>query len=187
MAGAAVVLAAGSSKRYGSDKRLQQIDGVPMVRRSVDIYRKHLDHVVVVVKPNDDIVAHLPNDVKVVHAQESFRGMGHSLVAGINELETNVSWVLVALADMPWVSSETLAKSIALLDREEDKIVRPTYRNTPGHPVGFTSSYFGKLQNLAGDEGARDLLKSESGNLLSFEVDDPGILRDVDIPSHLES
>ena len=91
---------------------------------------------------------------------------------------------LIALADMPWVSSSTVAR-IATALRNGAVLAAPTYRGTRGHPVAIAARYFAAAQTLSGDQGARSLLAAHETELDLIPVDDPGVLRDVDTPADL--
>jgi molybdenum cofactor cytidylyltransferase len=103
--------------------------------------------------------------------------MGATLAEGIGRL-ADWSGVLVALADMPWVrasSFTTVARELA-----RDGICVPRYQGRQGHPVGFARQFFPELAALEGDQGARELLQRHAGQVTFLELDDPGILQDID-------
>jgi molybdenum cofactor cytidylyltransferase len=87
----------------------------------------------------------------------------------------------VALGDMPWVRPDTLLQVAASITPDRASV--PTYQGTRGHPVGFGVAYGSGLSALQGDQGGRLLLRE--GRVTWLEVDDPGILRDVDVPHDL--
>ena len=64
-------------------------------------------------------------------------------------------------------------------------LVAPRYQYLRGHPVGFGQEYRDVLLNLKGDAGARSVLKQHKSHLHYLDVDDPGILMDVDTPDDL--
>jgi molybdenum cofactor cytidylyltransferase len=112
-------------------------------------------------------------------------GMGTSLAAGIKATADADGWV-IALADMPFIRPETIrliAKGIV----EGAAIAAPSYQGERGHPVGFARRFRDDLLALNGDEGARQLLKAHPDWITLFEVDDPGVLRDIDTPGDLSS
>jgi molybdenum cofactor cytidylyltransferase len=115
--------------------------------------------------------------------------MGHSLAAGA-AAANGWRYAFVALADMPWVLANTLAELRALMEkqlasRHGPVIVQPTFDGVPGHPVGFSADLFPALRALQGDEGARRVLRSHTGAVLHVEVDDPGVLKDLDTPNQI--
>ncbi|MGE5712793.1 MAG: nucleotidyltransferase family protein, partial [Betaproteobacteria bacterium] len=87
-------------------------------------------------------------------------------------------WV-IALADMPAIQPDTLRRVVDAL-KAGAATVAPTYRGRRGHPVGFSAAMRSELLASAGDIGARSVLARHPPQLI--EVDDPGVLYDVDTP-----
>ena len=178
---AAVLLAAGASRRFGTDKRLHSLDGTPMVVRTAELYATSFSKLYIVLKQDDEAVARLVEPLKpaIVIAEDAAKGMGRSLAAGISAAAGH-PFVFVALADMPFVQASTLRQLRDLA--APGCIVRPLYRGTPGHPVGFAADYFEALGQLKGDQGAREVIRRHSRSLVQFWTDDAGVVRDVDRP-----
>ena len=139
----------------------------------------------VVVRPKDEIQKLLPEGVTVVEAKDAHLGMGHSLASGVRQLTDSTTWLFVALADMPWLKTETLELLVSKMSSLNQGVLRPSFNGKAGHPVGFTHHYIKSLSQLKGDEGARNLIESEKANLNLIEVCDAGVLQDVDRPEHL--
>ena len=59
------------------------------------------------------------------------------------------------------------------------------HRGERGHPVGFAARYRAALMALSGDEGARSVVAANAADVMTIEVDDPGVVRDVDRPADL--
>ncbi len=112
------------------------------------------------------------------------RGMGTSLACGIAAAGDADAW-LVGLADMPWIRPSTVRSLVDAL-REGARLVAPSYRGRRGHPVGFGAPLRDPLLQLRGDSGARVLLQEPGSRLKRIEVDDPGILLDVDAPQAID-
>jgi molybdenum cofactor cytidylyltransferase len=119
----------------------------------------------------------------VVFAERANRGMGASLAAGIEASDDAEGWI-VALADMPRIATPTIEAVARALDGGAS-IVAPFYQGQRGHPVGFGIEHRDALMALDGDTGARALLTSQ--RVMRLDVDDPGILRDVDTPEDLRN
>ena len=184
--GAAVILAAGVSRRYGTDKRLVEIDDEPMLLRAITPFVANVSRVVVSIRPKDPIRSLLPTDIEYVEAKEAHLGMGHSLATAVSHLSTE-PWLLVGLADMPWIQSATIARLVEAMQCTNKGIVRPVCAGTPGHPVGFTRDFFDELTSLTGDTGARELIWRYKNHITAVEVSDLGILKDIDTPDNLRS
>ena len=180
---AAVVLAAGASKRFGSDKRLHPIDGTPMLARALAAYRAVLDDVGVVVRPRQPVVAALVEAAacRLIEAADAEQGQARSLAAGVAAMR-HADGLLIGLGDMPFLAHSTLHALVSTMRRQPRRIVRPTHQGRAGNPVGFPSSCFDALTRLTGDVGARDMI-AKSEQVLLCSTDDPNVLRDVDLPA----
>jgi molybdenum cofactor cytidylyltransferase len=120
--------------------------------------------------------------VRFAHADD---GMGASLACGVQATAGASGWI-VALADMPWIAPATIAR-VALALRHGATVAAPYYRNARGHPVGFGRDCYPALAALTGDEGARSVVAAHRDDLTRIDVDDPGVLRDVDAPADLDA
>ena len=182
----AILLAAGASGRFGSDKLLVDVDGEPMVVRAARSLLVAGLPVVCVARdaagPVARSLAGIPG-VSVSACPEARLGMGRSLAWGVAAVPMADAW-LVALGDMPWVEPDTVrALSDAL--RTRASMVAPEYHGDRGHPVGFAGRWREHLLALQGDQGARRLLADHPLEVRRIPVQDPGILRDVDHPRDL--
>jgi molybdenum cofactor cytidylyltransferase len=182
-----ILLAAGRSQRFGhTDKLLQPLsNGLPLITQSVRTMLTAFETVVVVVPPEHEALAQvLKNEaVHITINPAASVGMGNSLACGVAATTEAHGWI-IGLADMPWIQSTTLSKIITAL-RDGHPLVAPRYQNLRGHPVGFGREYLETLLNLQGDVGARSVLKKNKAQLHYLDVNDPGILLDVDTPADL--
>ncbi len=103
-------------------------------------------------------------------------GQGASIACGIAAAQSADGWV-IALADMPAIPLDTIRRVAEAL-RTGATTAAPVYRGQRGHPVGFAKLCRSELLALDGDTGARALLTRHPPRLI--EVDDPGVLYDVD-------
>lgn len=182
MALAALVLAAGASRRFGSDKRLHPVQRRPMLAHTLSIYRAVLADVGVVIRPNEPAMVALAEAAgcRVIEAADAPLGLSRSLAAGVAAMR-HADGLLVGLADMPFVRADTLRALVATMRRLPRRIVRPAHAGAPGNPVGFPPSQYDALTRLRGDAGAREMLVG--ADVITVPVDDAGVLRDVDRPS----
>jgi molybdenum cofactor cytidylyltransferase len=182
-----VLLAAGSSRRFGSNKLLASLpDGTPLVLAALRRLRCVLESVIVVVHPQDAVVPELlaADEVQIVICQNAHAGMGASLAAGVAASSAARGW-LIALADMPAIQVSTLQRVAQVLD-DGAVLVAPFHSGRRGHPVGLHSSFRDELLALSGDAGAREILARHAAALTRLDVDDAGVLFDVDTPDDLE-
>nr|WP_241262924.1 nucleotidyltransferase family protein [Parahaliea mediterranea] len=179
------MLAAGSSRRFGGDKRFARLGGGDSVfEASIRAARASGLSLCVCLRPDDtralELLARL--GVDSCACADAARGMGHTLAQGI---AAAADWdaALIALADMPWVLPATYRAVAAAAGPR--RIVVPSRGGRRGHPVAFGAAFYPELARLEGDAGARRVLARHAGRVCELEVDDPGILRDVDRPADL--
>ncbi|MEJ5862960.1 nucleotidyltransferase family protein [Pseudomonas farsensis] len=182
----ALVLAAGQSSRFGSDKRKAVLaDGRSLLQHSVERALGVFDEVRVVLRAGESAAGHgLPACCRVVHSNDAGLGMGHSLAAGVASLaDSDARAVAIVLGDMPWILPATLRGLVGLAG--EAVIVVARHQGQNGHPVVFGRVFWPELATLAGDEGARSVLQRHRAQVVVYETQDAGVLRDVDTPDAL--
>ena len=183
---AGILLAAGAARRFGGDKLLVPLaDGTPMGVAACRVLGSSVRRVFAVVRPGDDALAALlaASGAHIVHCPRADEGMGASLACGVAASADAGGWV-VALADMPWIAHATVRAVVEALEAGAS-LAAPFHRGQRGHPVGFAAGHREALLALSGDEGARSLLAGAGASLVRIDVDDPGVLRDVDAPGDL--
>ncbi|MEW6689050.1 MAG: nucleotidyltransferase family protein [Pseudomonadota bacterium] len=182
----ALLLAAGSASRFGSDKLLQWLPhGVPIAVQAARHLKKEIEQVVAVLRPGSAELQRLleKEGVETVVCERAREGMGASLACGARACGAADAY-LVALADMPFVRPTSIAAiRDALLNGAP--LAAPYFRARRGHPVGISGKYRGELEALAGDEGAKRLLAAHDRDLVRIPVGDPGVIRDIDRPEDL--
>ncbi|MBW9259454.1 MAG: nucleotidyltransferase family protein [Candidatus Thiodiazotropha sp. (ex. Lucinisca nassula)] len=181
-----VLLAAGSSRRFGANKLLQPMaGGEPMGVMAARHLLTAVSRGVAVVRPDDiELSAALSAlGYRVVENQQPESGMGESLAMAVTASLDAGGW-LVALGDMPWIKPQTIVK-VAQRLAQGASMVAPVYQGERGHPVGFATRWGERLVELSGDRGARQVLIDYPNELEFLPVDDPGILLDVDFPEQL--
>ena len=153
-----------------------------MLARTVDVYRTVFDEVTVVVRPGEPRIAELVRaaGARVVKAADASRGQSRSLAAGVAAFD-QAPGLVVGLGDMPFVAAATLRAIADEMSACPDHIVRPRHEGRPGNPVGFPAHAFAALTRIEGDTGARELIATRE-NVRFVDVDDPGILTDLDRP-----
>jgi len=181
-----ILLAAGASKRFGSDKLMHPLAGQATVASAaLANLRVAVPHVIAVVRPGSAKLENLLSEggATVILCADADDGMGVSLATAVRGSGAVAGWV-IALADMPYIRPETIGRIAASLVAGAP-IVAPAYRGKRGHPVGLSARFRAHLETLRGDEGARALLKEYAGLVKLIEVDDPGVCRDIDTPADL--
>ena len=180
-----ILLAAGAAVRFGGGKLLARLpDGSSIGSRSAANLSAVVPEVIAVVRPGDEALAQAlaATGASVTPCADADSGMGASLAHGVKEAG-GADAVVVALADMPWIAADSIARVAAALALGHPLVV-PRYRQQRGHPVGFGSAHRAALLALTGDSGAKSILAGAAG-IHWIDVDDPGVVRDVDVPADL--
>ena len=189
---AAIVLAAGLSRRFGAGNKLTaDADGQPLVRRVVEqALASRAAQIVVVTGHEPDAIASalagLP--LRVVHNAHYRQGMGTSVAAGVASLDANMAGALVLLGDMPDVDAVLLDRLMqGFAEAGADRIVMPV--DTDGrqrNPVLWPRRLFAALARLDGDKGGRDLIAAEGASVVRLAVADASAVSlDIDTPEAL--
>nr|WP_299243538.1 nucleotidyltransferase family protein [uncultured Halomonas sp.] len=192
----ALVMAAGLSRRFGSDKRRARLpNGRTLLQATLALAKANFETTWVVLRQQDDPdKLDIESDVHVLHAPSDDIGLGTSLGAAFSALQTQIDAsdadaAAVMLGDMPWVSPHTCRTLIDHAHAERIVLPRqqgPHHKGRPGHPVLFGQAFWPTLGLLSGDAGAREVLRQHASMCTFVDVDDPGIHRDVDTPMELD-
>lgn len=185
----AVLLAAGASSRMGRPKALLEVGGRTFVRRILETLRDGgVGDTVVVVRAGAGAVAREIDAAgfgRPIENPDPDRGQLSSLIVGLDAVERpGVPGALVTLVDVPLVRPSTVA---ALLDRAAGSaasILRAAHGGRHGHPVIFSRAVFAALRAADPAIGAKAVVRAF--DVEDVEVDDPGVLRDVDTPQEYE-
>ena len=189
---AAVVLAAGQSRRMGSlNKLLIEVDGEPMVRRvaSAALASRAAPVVVVTGHEAERVRAALEGlDVTFAHNPDYDEGMSSSLQRGVESLDPGPDGAVVCLGDMPRTSATLIDRLIAGFNPLEDRAIGvPTWRGKRGNPVLWAARFFGEIRTLSGDVGARHLIGDHADAVYEVESPDHSVTIDVDTPEALDA
>ena len=183
---AAIVLAAGPSTRFGSNKLLAVLpDGRSVGEAACAALGPAVDRLVVIIRGGSgQLEAGFKSaGAEVCVCPDAHRGMGASLAFGVSRCAQADGW-LIALADMPLVVPAD-AMQVAQALRAGAPIAVPVAGGRRGHPVGFSRRYIDELRALDGDVGARSILTEHAGEVVEIAVSDPVSWHDVDTPADL--
>lgn len=181
---AGVILAAGASSRFGSDKR-QSVgpSGEPMLHTVLATYRQWFDTLLVVIPVNDEFgfTACAKFSALALPNVNSAEGMGSSLRVAAAWLQQNPSIraCVIGLADMPLIRPETVRDIRDLVARHAKPVVACTQTQL-GFPRALPQNYFSLLSQLQGDVGARSAVDWSAA--MKLLVEDSSVLLDIDTP-----
>jgi molybdenum cofactor cytidylyltransferase len=186
---AALILAAGSSTRMGSNKLLADLHGSPMIAQTVKrIAASHVETISVVTGHQaDEITSALHGaNVTLVHNPYYAEGMATSLRAGVAALRDSCDAILVCLGDMPLIDARDINRMIAAFNPIEHRnIVVPVHERTFGNPVLWGAEHFSSLLACEGDRGARGLLEKLRDEVVEIAVENQSVVLDADTPEAL--
>jgi molybdenum cofactor cytidylyltransferase len=183
----AVVVAAGGSVRFGRQKLLADLRGEPLLGHTLrSVLAAGIGHLVLVVTPALDlsgVEASADGRVTIAINPDPARGMFSSVQTGLAAVRGG-QVVVVLPGDMPFVRSTTIAK-VSHESLEAAAVVVACYRGTRGHPVAMPAATARAILAAPGDSTLSAELH-RAGPVYELDVDDPGVVRDVDSPKDLE-
>lgn len=186
---AAIVLAAGLSRRMGRPKLLLELRGRPVIRHAVErVIAAGIRQVLVVTGPEQAALARALDglDVRFAVNPTPEVGQGTSVSVGVSALAAGTGSVLIALGDQPGVPAEVVPALIGALKAPGKTIAAPRYADGLGNPVLFAASVFPELLALGGDRGARAVVERDPSRLAVVDIASP-MPRDIDTPEDYES
>jgi molybdenum cofactor cytidylyltransferase len=182
----AIVLAAGTSARIGEPKQLLPLGGRSVLERTLEnLRRAELAQVVLVLGASADLIlGTLPGallyGLAVVRNPDYRQGMATSLRVGLGAVRPELDAALIVLGDQPFVRPATLGHILDRYRSAEAEIVIPFFQGKRGNPVLLCRSLFPEAMALQGDSGFRVLFGKHANGIAEVDVDDPGILLDID-------
>ena len=190
MRAVAIVPAAGSAERFGGKKLLTLIDDEPLLDHTIRALLEGGASEIVVVVGRDaraelerDVNGLLDPRVRAVENHDPSRGMFSSIQEGVAQAQGDL--FLVLPGDMPFVSADTVR---AVIEKFEAKpaIVSPRYRGKRGHPVALPASLRDEIAAADPRGNLHEVIKKHTEMRVDLDVDDPGIVRDVDTVGDLK-
>lgn len=175
-----ILLAAGFSVRYGSDKLSEVIDGIPMYRHTADILLRLSREGLCTVRMVTRGTLPVPPGIQNVLNPDAKEGMASSVRAGIRSLPDDGAPAAFFTADQPYLKEETVRGFLNAWEACNRSIFRCESGGIPGNPVIFDRRYFSELLALRGDTGGRQVIRAHPEDIALYHVPDGKELTDID-------
>ena len=183
----AVLLAAGRSERFGSDKLLAGFAGKPMICRALETMSAFPAARKCVIAGSDQVAA-LSGEYgfSVICNSEPQLGQSYSIRLGVAAMQ-DLDAVLLMVADQPGLTQASLARLAEAFAAAQKGIACLRDETHMGNPAIFAKAYFPQLLALEGDRGAKGILKAHPEDLMVVPCAHRGELADADTPQQLET
>ena len=185
---AALLLAAGESRRLGTPKQLLSFGGEPLVQRAARALlatQPSALYVVVGARADEVFTVVAGLGALRIDCEDWACGLSASLRAGIAALPGNVEAALIALCDQPAMNAGHLNALLDAFRSRPERAVASAYAGVLGVPAVLPRAWFEDVAKLSGDSGARELLRSPGRPVLA--VAGPALAYDIDEPADRSS
>ena len=186
---AAIILAAGGSRRLGQPKQLVRVGDETLLERTIRVVREAgVDDVSVVLGAQSEVIQARVDlsEVRVIVNSEWESGIASSIRAGVGAVGAEAMAVMLLVCDQPKLMSEHVGALLDAYANARDRgIAASLYAGVAGIPAIFPASEFERLLALRGDSGARALLRDPECPLVTVPFDGGDV--DVDTPADLAS
>lgn len=185
-------LAAGSARRFGSNKLLAHFKGKPLYASGLDTLegfaKEHAECSLTVISRYDEILKDAESrSIAAVNSPLSEGGLSYSIQAGIESLAPlpREDFLLFVLSDQPYLSAESLSRMTAAA-RPGTLCATACFDGVPGSPTLFSARLVPELLQLQNDEGGRRVMKRHPDETLWVELPRPEELWDIDTVDDLK-
>ncbi len=183
------MLAAGESRRMGYPKPLLKLGSRTFIEILAAAMLQSVARLIVVVGAHGDAVrGAITADprILVVENPDFLKGQLSSIKTALPQVGAEAAGALIHLADHPMVRAETFAAVVDSYRRVGKPIAIARHQGRRGHPVLFAREMFVELAAAPEDQGARAVVAADPSRVAYVDVDDPGVLTDLDTPEDLE-
>jgi len=176
---AGLILAAGESRRMGSPKALLPYAGETFLDRLIGLFATLCSPVIVVLGASADAIrAQVRRPATFVVNSEWCTGQTGSMQCGLRAVPAEAEGVLFTLVDHPAVAPETIDRVL----HASGPVRVPRFDARRGHPIFFSRSLIAEFLALPADGAARDVVRAHAFETEFLDLDDPGVLADIDDP-----
>ena len=185
-----LLLAAGSSKRFGSPKALAMVDGKTVIQHiQMTLVNSNVGEIVVVLGDHvESIKSHILNHkrVRVVYNKDYNLGQTSSFKAGLRAVSLESSGIMLLPVDVPFIKTATVNSLIEEFDKNNPAILIPTYQEKKGHPPIFNVYLKDELLCWQDTFGLNEFARKHQADSVAISAGDEGVLRSFNTPSEFE-
>ncbi|GMQ60000.1 molybdenum cofactor cytidylyltransferase [Vallitalea sediminicola] len=176
----AIILAAGFSRRFGSEKLLLKLNDKSLITHVIDTVIKSEFKEIILVYQNEEIKK-IAEKYKIKHIYNglSINGMSSSLKCGISKASETDAYMFIN-GDQPFINNEIIETLIKTFYKTEESIVVPRYSGKRGNPVVFSSKWKKEFMNVTGDVGGRNIIKNNPNEVYYLDMTENKYNLDVD-------
>ena len=185
---ALIMLAAGNSRRFGSNKLMYEVDGVPMYQRALRLLQKAAERIpdsriVVVTQPQYSEIIDVVKETgaEVLFNPKPERGIASSMQIGL-EIAKDADACLFTVSDQPWLTAETIIALYDAFQSENKGMACTVWGEKTGNPCIFSKKYYRKLMEITGDKGGKQIIKRYPEDVTYLKISDEREQQDVDVP-----
>ena len=181
-----IMLAAGNSRRFGSNKLLYEIDGVPMYLRTLTKLQKAASELgnceIIVVTQYEEIAAKAQGSgARVLINPHPERGISSSMKIGLATAKESLA-CLFTVSDQPWLTTETIVNLVHKFLLEHKGMACTLLGTKTGNPCIFSRKYYQELLEISGDKGGKQIINRHPEDVAYLEIEDARELTDMDTP-----
>lgn len=179
-----VLLAAGDSRRFGSNKLLSDVNGIPMYRHlagQIDELAADTFYQKILVTQYQEIADDLGAcGYEVVINHKSILGISHSIHLALDQMDDQADAACFAVCDQPWLQGQTIRAFLQEWEDSNKGIGCLAYAGRLGNPAVYSRAYFTELYAIQGDVGGKQILKKYIDDVYLYQVEDQKELVDID-------
>ena len=183
-----LVLAAGLSSRMTiGNKLLLKIKKITIIEKTIEnLILCNIDDLYVILGHQSNLFKKILKkfNVPLIFNKSYKEGMSSSIKKGIQTIDSKSNGVMICLADMPRINTNTyntlIEKFKTYYTKKNPLIVIPEYKGVSGNPVIFSNHFFSYFENITGDKGAKILIEKNKKYIKKVKILNNSILKDVD-------
>ena len=190
---AGIILAGGSSTRFGRPKQLLMLKGKYLLEYALNAaLESELNHVVLVLGHEHQNILHTlgacttHERLQVVINHRYLEGQSRSLQAGLLKIRQAFPAVMFLLGDQPMLDSNTIDHMLNKFRYSGKDICVPVCNGKRRNPTIFNKALYNQIMSIEGDMGARDIIRANPERVLYLEINDPLCFFDIDSQKDLE-